>query len=78
MKETKVEDELYFCEIVDSDIYIYIIWLKKGECKGMFPKKGYCFDEMRLTFFSTWDAEAILEKSLGAKVLHVALLVVPS
>ncbi len=44
----------------------------------MFPKKGYCFDEMRLTFFSTWDAEAILEKSLGAKVLHVALLVVPS
>ena len=23
MKETKVEDELYFCEIVDRDIYIY-------------------------------------------------------
>ena len=27
----------------------------------MFFKKGYCFDEMRLTFFSTWDVEAILE-----------------
>lgn len=32
----------------------------------MFFKKGYCFDEMRLTFFSTWDAEAILDlKSLA-------------
>lgn len=34
---------------------------------SMFFKKGYCFDEMRLTFFSTWDAEAILEQQPGSQ-----------
>ena len=34
---------------------------------GMFFKTGSCFDEMRLTFFSTWDAEAILEQQPGSQ-----------
>lgn len=35
--------------------------VNKMGVQGMFLKKGYFFDEMHLTFFSTWDVEAMLE-----------------